>query len=438
MGDVMKFVTNIDKKKYDSFVKKNKKSHFLQSYAWGEFRSTLGFTSHFVGLTDDNDNLVCTALLIEKHLPFGLSYLYSPRGFVIDFQDKALLEEFTNHIKEFAKTRKAIFIKIDPDIVIKKYNYLDEEQELDYNPDEIFNNITSLGFNHLGFTKNFETMEPRYTFRIDLTQNIYDIESKFSKTTMQRIKKGEDLGVKVRIGTIDDIESFYKLMELTESRKDFVSHDLNYYKKLYEIYNKDNKANIFLGSIDCDYIIDKYKTDLTRVELELNPLKEEENPSKSAKVKINELEKRVTKLNEQIDEYSKYKEEYGNEIILSAHFIIEYADKAWVLYAGNHNILSQSYANYKTYYEHLKYCKDNDIRIYDQFGTIGDLSEDNPRYGLHMFKKKFGGDYLEFIGEFDLVTNKFMYFIFTKLVPIYRNIIRNISKKKINKNTGGK
>lgn len=434
----MKFVTNIDKKKYDSFVKKHNKSHFLQSYAWGEFRSTLGFTSHYVGLTDNEDNLLCTALLIEKHLPFGLSYLYSPRGFVIDYQNKSLLEEFTNKVKEFAKTRKAIFIKIDPDIIIKKYNYLDEEQELDYNPEEIFNNITSLGFKHLGFTKNFETMEPRYTFRIDLTQNIYDIESKFSKTTMQRIKKGEDLGVKVRIGTIDDIESFYKLMELTESRKDFVSHDLDYYKKLYEIYNKDNKANIFFGSIDCDYIIDKYKTDLTRIELELNPLKEQENPSKSAKVKINELEKRVTKLNEQIDEYSKYKEEYGNEIILSAHFIIEYADKAWVLYAGNHNILSQSYANYKTYYEHLKYCKENNINIYDQFGTIGDLSEDNPRYGLHMFKKKFGGDYCEFIGEFDLVTNKFMYFIFTKLVPIYRNMVRNISKKKIKESVGEK
>ena len=214
----MKFITDIDKNKYDFFVKKNKKSHFLQSYAWGEFRSTLGFTSHYVGLTDDNNNLVCTALLIEKHLPLGLSYLYSPRGFIIDYQDKDLLKEFTDEIVKFAKSRKSIFIKIDPDIVIKEYNYQDEEVKLDYNPDEIFENITSLGFKHFGFTKNFETAEPRYSFRIDLTQNIYDIESKFSKTTMQRIKKAEDLGVKVRIGTKDDLESFYKLMELTDEK----------------------------------------------------------------------------------------------------------------------------------------------------------------------------------------------------------------------------
>jgi peptidoglycan pentaglycine glycine transferase (the first glycine) len=68
--------------------------------------------------------------------------------------------------------------------------------------------------------------------------------------------------------------------------------------------------------------------------------------------------------------------------------------------------------------------------MYDQFGTIGDINSNNPRYGLHIFKKKFGGDYVEFMGEFDLVTNKFMYFVFTKLVPIRRKLSRSITKLK--------
>ena len=33
--------------------------------------------------------------------------------------------------------------------------------------------------------------------------------------------------------------------------------------------------------------------------------------------------------------------------------------------------------------------------------------------------------------EFDYITNKPMYFIFTKLVPFYRKMIRNKSKKEI-------
>ena len=57
--------------------------------------------------------------------------------------------------------------------------------------------------------------------------------------------------------------------------------------------------------------------------------------------------------------------------------------------------------------------------------------------GLHEFKKKFGGDYVEFIGEFDYVQNKFMYFVFTKLVPIYRNLVRRKSKLEVSNEVKG-
>ena len=136
-----------------------------------------------------------------------------------------------------------------------------------------------------------------------------------------------------------------------------------------------------------------------------------------------------------IDKYKNYEKEYGKELLLSAHMIVSYGDKAWVLYAGNHNKLSETYVNYKTYLEHIKFYHDK-VEIYDQFGTIGDLSENNPRLGLHEFKKKFGGDYIEFIGEFDYVTNKIMYFIFTKLVPFYRGLVRKKSKKELQNEIG--
>ena len=192
--------------------------------------------------------------------------------------------------------------------------------------------------------------------------------------------------------------------------------------------------DLFLGSINTKEIVDNYKAELKDVESKISEFGDDEALSTSKKNMKNELVKRKDKLNEFIEEYSKANEEYGDEIVLNAHVIMEYADKAWVLYAGNHNILMNSYSNYKTYYEHIKYCHENGIKIYDQFGTVGDLSPDNPRLGLHVFKKKFGGDYVEFIGEFDLITNKSMYTTFTKLVPFYRNIVKKKAKKNIKKN----
>ena len=62
----------------------------------------------------------------------------------------------------------------------------------------------------------------------------------------------------VRIGDINDIEKFSELMLITEARKNFLSYDLDYYKKLYEIYNKDNKFLLFMGSVNPKEIFNKY------------------------------------------------------------------------------------------------------------------------------------------------------------------------------------
>lgn len=424
----------LEKTKYDNFVKNHKtKSHFLQSYSWGEFsKLKKNLTPYYMGLIDSNKKIVATALLLQKRLPMKLSYFYSPRGFVMDYENKEIVQEMTKKIINFAKSKKAIFVKIDPDIIINDINYLNESKELNYDWKEIFNSLKKAGFKHMGFTKNFETMQPRYSFRVDLTQSIEDIENHFSKTTKQRINKSQKLNTIVEIGTEKDIKEFYHLMTLTETRKDFVSYNLDYYETLYEIFNgnKNSKATLFLGKVDIDKTLEAFEKTLKNINNQISILPID-NLSKSAKNKLNELTRQKDHTKEQIKKFEKYKEQYGNLVTLSAHMIIEYGDKAWVLYAGNHNILTDTYVNYNTYYEHLLYCKKEGLKIYDQFGTIGDLSKDNPRIGLHEFKKKFGGDYVEFIGEFDYIINKPMYFVFTKLVPLYRKIIKNKSKKEL-------
>ena len=421
----------LEKKEYEEFVKYNPyKSHFLQSYDWGCLvKKERGLTPYYLGLLD-NGKIVGATLLLKKSLPLGLCYLYAPRGYVLNFSDVKILDKFTEEVVKFAKRKKAIYVKIDPDIIWKKEDYKCEVVEVESKDKKIYKELLRLGYKHLGFTKNFETAQPRYTFRIDLTQDMDDIESHFSKTTKQRIAKSIKLKTKVEIGDEKDLETFYHLMMLTEERKDFVSYDINYYKTLYKLFNEDNKATLFLGKVNIKDSLEVLKNDLLYVNKKIDELPKE-NMSKSAKNKLKELSRQKENLEKEVDKYSNYLKEYGDEVTLSAHMILEYGDKAWVLYAGNHNILTETYVNYHTYYEHLKFCKDRGLKIYDQFGTIGDLSKDNPRLGLHEFKKKFGGDYIEFMGEFDYVVKPIYYFAFTKLVPIYRNMIKKRKKKKL-------
>ena len=424
---------NLEKEQFDEYIVNHKtKSHFLQSLSWGEFsKAKKNLIPYYLGLVDDSDNIVGATLLLEKKLPMNYSYFYAPRGFVIDYKKYEILRVMINKIVEFAKSKKAVFIKIDPDLIKTSFNYNNEENK-NSDFETIFNNLKECKWKHLGFTKNFETMQPRYTFRIDLNQSMEEIESHFSKTTKQRITKAKKLDTEVVIGTSKDLKEFYHLMTLTENRKDFISYNEDYYETLYEIFNgnKNSKATLFLGKVIFNKTIKSLESSLKTINNQISILPID-NLSKSAKIKLQELTKQKENILKDIEKYKEYKKEYGNEITLSAHMIIEYGDKAWVLYAGNHNILTETYVNYNTYYEHIKYAKEKGLKIYDQFGTIGDLSENNPRLGLHEFKKKFGGDYVEFIGEWDYIIKPFTYFVFTKLVPLYRKMIRKKSKKEL-------
>lgn len=429
----MKFVSNLDRESYEAFVEQNPyKSHYLQSYAWGQFsKKDKNFIPHYVGLMNEKGTLVAATLLLQKKLPFEYSYFYIPRGFVMNMDDSDLVKEFVFNLKQYGKKQKAIFIKLDSDVILHQEDCDGNPIELSYDGMKILENLKKLGFHHLGFTKNFDLNQPRYTFRIDFRKPLEEIENHFSKTTKQRIKKAEDLEIEVKIGTENDIPAFYELMRITEDRKSFITHGIEYYEDLYRIWREHNSCEIFLGIAHLDQIIKDQIEKKAILELELEPLLKEENRSKSQNMKKKELEKQLEKIESDIQKYKGYQSEYGDQITLSAHFIIEYGNKAWVLYAGNHNILSETYANYKTYKSHIEYYYHKGIQIYDQFGTIGDLKKENPLYGLHEFKKKFGGDYVEMIGEFDLILNRPMYFAFQKLVPAYRKMKFQITKKKI-------
>ena len=98
-----------DKEEYDNYIRNHQyKSHFLQSLSWGEFAKVKkNLTPHYLGLTDEENQIIAATLLLEEHLPLNCSNLYAPRGYVIDYSDKKLLKIFA-----FLKKCYIILVKI--------------------------------------------------------------------------------------------------------------------------------------------------------------------------------------------------------------------------------------------------------------------------------------------------------------------------------------
>ena len=108
----MKLVT-LKKEEFKKFAENHPQANFYQTIEWGELKEENNWQMVLLGLKD-NEEIKAGCLLLSKDTPIKKKMFYSPRGFLIDYQDKELLKEFTEKIKDYVKKSKGIFIKIDP------------------------------------------------------------------------------------------------------------------------------------------------------------------------------------------------------------------------------------------------------------------------------------------------------------------------------------
>ena len=407
----MKFVENIDRESYITFTDNHLKSHFLQSYAWGQFcKRVKGQIPYYVGLMDDQNNLVASALILLKKTPFGYSYGYCPRGFILDYSNLDLINEFTSYLKQFMKDKKIIYIKFDPDI---SYQDIDE----DANPVDggdnnykLYEYMLSLGYKHTGFYKLYEGNQPRYTFRIDLNRSWEEIESKMSKSFLKSVKRSEIYDFEIDNNSF--VNDFYRLIQCNSSKDDFDAHNLNYYKIFTEELEKENLVKYFNISIKPKELVIKFTREIENLKLEL-----EKNKKRATDInnQISKLEKDIGVLNTLQDE----------KVVICSLICTYTKNRAWSMFIGSDEIANLTFAVTRSYYEAIKDAYNQKYVFFDLFGTPGDPHTTYKNLAkLHDFKRKFGDKYIEFIGEFDLISNKFLY----KLLPISLSVYRKIRK----------
>ena len=91
----MKLV-NLSKEEFKKFADKHEQITFHQTEEWANLKKVNNWDSYYIGLKD-NDKVIAGAMLLAKTLPIiKKKMFYSPRGFLIDYNNKEILKEFTN------------------------------------------------------------------------------------------------------------------------------------------------------------------------------------------------------------------------------------------------------------------------------------------------------------------------------------------------------
>ena len=410
----------------DSFVNGHKKEHFMQLSSWGEVKSGGDWEYELLGLFKDGV-LSGTAMLLRREIPVISGYLYyAPRGFVVDYDNEELLSAFTEKIKEYLKNKRAVYLLIDPDYYFRVLDKYENEIKA---PDGFVEKMESLGFKHRGFTKGFDGSQPRCTFRLSLKGTKDEVFGSFDRFCKKAIRQSEENCIEVFPS--DDFETFEEIMKETALRDGFIENRMDYYKRVYNILKPRGLCELLMSKYNPEKHLSSLKGQIETAEkdLELARVRLSEKPTAKAETAVKQSEEKLARLTKLKEEAEKNRELYPEGIVLSVGINMNSKNRGWTIFGGSRDLLRGMNANYAITYAAIERFREAGMEFMDFFGTIPDPKEDDPLYGIHRFKSKFSGDYIEFPGEFHLVFDKVRYFIWIKLYPTLFKTLKKVLRK---------
>ena len=113
------FFNTLKQEEFDGFVEKHEYCNLLQSYNWAKVKSN--WDHMYTGVYKNNE-LVATGLVLIKRLPLSFCMYYLPRGPIMDYKDKELVQYCFDQLKKLAKKDHCIFIKFDSAIHVNDYD----------------------------------------------------------------------------------------------------------------------------------------------------------------------------------------------------------------------------------------------------------------------------------------------------------------------------
>ncbi len=223
--------------------------------------------------------------------------------------------------------------------------------------------LRDLGF-HQKTGKNFEAIQPKFVFRMDIEGKTQEeIMASFHQKTRYNIRVAQRKGVEVRICGKEMVPDFARIMLETGLRDGFVTRQPDYFANMLDNLGEDH-CRLYMAF-------------------------HEDKP-------------------------------------IAGTLAIAYGDKVWYLYGASSNESRNLMPNYLLQWNMIQWAQELGCRMYDFRGVSGDLSEDNPLYGLYKFKKGFNGDFTEFVGEMDLILNKSIYNFVEKGTNIFKELRKKV------------
>lgn len=414
---------NLTEKEFNKFSKNHPQASFFQTVETANLRKIYGSKIHFLGVKE-NDKIIAAAMFTETTTFMKKKTFYAPRGFLIDYHDKKVLEFFTKELLKYVKKYNCFQVKIDPNLIYQVHANDGKELDDAFKDDETITNLKSLGYQHYGFNLDFKYTQSRWNFLVTLDKPYEELKQSFSKSTRKNIDSTYNKGVRIRKAEEDDFESMEDILIKTAERKQFTARDLEYYKNMKKCLK--NLMNIYIAYLDADTYLNSSIELLEKEEShnqEILAKMEKDIVGSKLKNQKETSDKLLEKLKNEVEIAKKFKKENPNGKDIGVLISVESGQEYITLYSGILMEYKRFTPKYLMYDAHIKEAYEKKLKYVNFYGISGVFDPSDKDYGMFEFKKGFGGNVVELVGEFSYPIG-----ISYKIYVLLRNLKRKINR----------
>jgi lipid II:glycine glycyltransferase (peptidoglycan interpeptide bridge formation enzyme) len=284
-------------------------------------------------------------------------------------------------LQSFAKKHGAIFLKVDPDVVLGTGISSSEEDVINHQGQVVLSLMKRKGWIY-----SSDQIQFKNTVLIDLNKSEDEMLARMKQKTRYNVRLAEKKGVTLRVGTLEDLSMLYAMYAETSVRDGFVIRDEGYYKTVWQLFMSDRPAKI----------------------------EDQNSEIPLAEPLIAEVD--------------------GEPV--AAIFVFYFAGRAYYVYGMSRSAHREKMPTYLLQWEAMKRAKAKGCMIYDLWGAPEVFDESDSMWGVYRFKEGLGGRVVRTLGAWDFAPSPLWYKMYSEIIPRVLDVMRSRGKAKTKQSLG--
>jgi lipid II:glycine glycyltransferase (peptidoglycan interpeptide bridge formation enzyme) len=213
---------------WDAFVATRPGCPYVQSSAWAEVKSVVGWRAARVIVRRSGRIMGGCQLLLRPLRGLG-SIAFAPRAPLVAEEEPQLLDAVMGGLDELAAGERLLYCKLQP-----PGGQCDLSRELEQR----------------GWVESGLDAGTTATVRIDLRLEPEDLMRNMRASTRRNIRSASRRGVRVRSGGYTDLLAFWELVSATSRRQRFSAYSAHYYQQMWRSFSERGDVGLLLVEQD--------------------------------------------------------------------------------------------------------------------------------------------------------------------------------------------